>query len=112
MNSDSISEVSKTDWEQIEGLEDCQIDLSDTPEITDEQMRRAVLRLGGKSLERGKIRVNMYLDAEIVAHYKALAGGRGYQTLINESLKDNIRAEDLEIALRRIIREELQMVTG
>jgi hypothetical protein len=49
----------------------------------------------------------MYLDTEIVAYFKAKAGGRGYQTLINETLKDSMRAEDNEVLLRRIIREEL-----
>ena len=34
------------------------------------------------------------LDAPIVEHFKALAGDRGYQTLINDTL-------------RRVIREEL-----
>jgi uncharacterized protein (DUF4415 family) len=33
----------------------------------------------------------MYLDAAIVAYFKAQARGRGYQTLINEVLKENIR---------------------
>jgi hypothetical protein len=49
----------------------------------------------------------MYLDADIVAFFKARAGGRGYQTLINDTLRGSIRSEDLEMLLRRIIREEL-----
>jgi uncharacterized protein (DUF4415 family) len=36
------------------------------------------------------VRVNMYLDAAIVAYFEAQAGGRGYQTLI-KVLKENIR---------------------
>ena len=34
-----------------------------------------------------KQRVNIYLDSAIVEHFKAEAGERGYQTLINEALK-------------------------
>jgi uncharacterized protein (DUF4415 family) len=63
-----------------------------------------------KPVPRGKVQVNMYLDAAIVAYFKAQAGGRGYQTLINEVLKENIRRQDLETMLRRVIREELAAV--
>ena len=89
-------------------MDDKDIDLSDIPEITPGQMKGAVLRVGGKPVSKGKVRVNMFLDAEIVAYYKAAAGGRGYQTLINEALRTNMRAKDLETTLRRIIREELE----
>jgi len=52
----------------------------------------------------------MFLDAAIVAYFKAQAGKRGYQALINETLKENIRERDLEIVLRRVIREELAAI--
>jgi len=48
------------------------------------------------------------LDAEVVEYFKAAAGGRGYQTLINETLKESIRARGIETVLRRVIREELK----
>ena len=38
--------------------------------------------------------------------FKARAGARGYQTLINEALKQAIEHESLEDMLRRVIREE------
>ena len=47
------------------------------------------------------------LDAPIVEHFKALAGNRGYQTLINDSLRRVIETGHLEADLRRVIREEL-----
>jgi hypothetical protein len=49
----------------------------------------------------------MYLDADLVAFFKTKAGGRGYQTLINETLRESVSGEELERLLRRIIREEL-----
>ncbi len=55
----------------------------------------------------GKTRVNMFLDNKIVHYFKMRAGGRGYQTLINETLADHIRREELESLLRRVIREEM-----
>ncbi len=38
-----------------------------------------------------KQRINIYLDAAIVEHFKKKAGARGYQTLFNEALKHSIR---------------------
>lgn len=107
MSNKSTSKDSQTDWKRINTMKDEDIDLSDIPEITEDQMARARLRLGGKPVPKGKVRVNIFLDANIVAYFKAQAGGRGYQTLINEALKDNIRQQDLETILRRVIREEL-----
>ena len=107
MSEDFISENSQTNWVDLEGMKDEDIDLSDIPEVTAEQIARASLRVGGKVVPRRKVRVNIYLDAEIVAYFKAQAGGRGYQTLVNEALKESIRREGIESLLRRVIREEM-----
>jgi uncharacterized protein (DUF4415 family) len=55
-----------------------------------------------------KHRINIFLDIAILEHFKAKAGGRGYQTLINEALKQAMQAEKLEALVRRTIREELR----
>jgi uncharacterized protein (DUF4415 family) len=52
--------------------------------------------------------IDIMLDTPIVEHFKALAGDRGYQTLINDTLRRAIESEHLEADLRRIIREELR----
>lgn len=108
MNKVSSSDISQTDWTRIEAMRDEDIDRSEVPEVTEEQMARAVLRIGGVPVERGKRRVNMFLDAFIVEYFKAKAGERGYQTLINEALAAYIHSQALEDTLRRVIREELQ----
>ena len=110
MNKNSIIKDSETDWDRIESVQYKDIDLSDVPEIREEQLDKARLRFGGKSILKEKVRVNILLDAHIVAYFKAQAGGRGYQTLINEALKKNILYHDLESTLRKIIREELESV--
>ena len=92
-------------------MRDEDIDLSDIPEVSGELISKANLRFEGAPIPKGKIRVNILLDAYIVAYFKAQAGGRGYQTLINEALKTNIQHHDLEIILRRVIREELKAVS-
>ena len=55
-----------------------------------------------------KQRINIYLDGAVIEHFKAKAGERGYQTLINEALKQAIRMESIEGVVRRTIREELR----
>lgn len=112
MSKTSISKASrptassKTDWPRVKAMRDADIDLSDLPEITAEKSAHGVVRVAGKVVPRGKTRLTMYLDAAIVEFFKARAGTRGYQTLINEALKQAIENESLENTLRRVIREE------
>ncbi len=107
MKNNYSSEHSETDWETIKNLQDSDVDLSDIPEISEEQMARAIMRVGGEPVPQGKVRINMYLDTDIVAYFKAKAGGRGYQTLINDTLRETVGSENLETLLRRVIREEM-----
>lgn len=60
----------------------------------------------GNPAPRGKTRLTMYLDMTVVEYFRSRSGGRGYQTLINEALKQAIEQENLEDVLRRVIREE------
>ena len=60
-----------------------------------------------------KVRITIRLDADIIEHFKNrvhATGGGNYQTLINDALREYIQAHDkeLEITLRKIIREELK----
>ncbi len=64
-------------------------------------------RVGGRVVQTKK-RVTLYLDAGIVDYFKEKAGQRGYQTLINETLKSSLSQADIEATLRKIIREELK----
>ena len=107
MSEESSSENSQTNREVLNEMEDEDIDLSDIPEVTAEQIARASLRVGGKPVARRKVRVNIYSDADVVDYFKAQAGGRGYQTLVNEALKESIRRKGMETLLRRVIREEM-----
>ena len=76
------------------------------PEITRADIDRARFRVNLLDVPR-KQRVNIMLDTGVIAFFKAKAGERGYQTLINETLKQAIHREDLEKTLRRILKEEL-----
>ena len=83
----------------------------------DAPLRRADITAGklvlhkrgpGGAVLPNKQRVNIFLDGAVIEHFKAKAGDRGYQTLINEALKHAIQAETIEGVVRRTIREELR----
>ena len=63
--------------------------------------------------DSNKVRITIRLDADIIEHFKNrvhAAGGGNYPTLINDALREYIKANDkeLENTLRKIIREELK----
>ena len=69
-------------------------------------------RRGPIRSNKGKTRITIYLDDDILDAYRSKADkiGRGYQTLINEALKRSIRNKPSAVdakTLRRILREEL-----
>jgi uncharacterized protein (DUF4415 family) len=82
-------------------------ELDDYPKITQADLDRATFRVNLKPAPR-KRRVTMLLDTGLVEYFKAQAGERGYQTLINETLRQAMERDDLEERLRRIIREEMR----
>ena len=97
---------SKTDVKRVKAMSDNEIDLSDCPEITADQIKLAVYRRNLKPIER-KTRVNIMLSRRVIEWFKSAAGDRGYQALINQVLEESIDRESFENLLRRIIREEL-----
>lgn len=62
---------------------------------------------GGTQLP-AKCRINIFLDNATLEYFKAKAGGCGYHTLINETLKLAMQAENLEAVVRKTIREEMR----
>jgi len=76
-----------------------EIDLSEIPEISEEFLTDATIRFNGAPLSKKKVRINILLDERIVAYFKTLARGRGYQALINEALKQSMMQDDLEAKL-------------
>ncbi len=85
--------------------------MDEYPEITQADFDRATLRQGLKPTEK-KQRITIMLDAGLISYFKIKAGKRGYQTLINETLKNAVSSDTtgqngLEEILRKVIREEL-----
>lgn len=94
------------DWAAVDAAP-----LSDTPdkvspELTTEQFTE--LRPLREILPAtGKTRITIMLDDAVLQAYKARTSGRGYQTLINDTLRRALVADELKEALREVIREEL-----
>ena len=81
----------------------------DSPELTIAQRKK--LRPSVEVLpmfSKGKTRITIMLDDAVLDAYKAQAGGRGYQTLINETLRHGLQISAVKDQLRQVIREELR----
>jgi uncharacterized protein (DUF4415 family) len=66
---------------------------------------------------RGKTRITIRLDDDLVDYFlkesEASGGATGYQTLINEALRQHMegKAPKLEETLRRVLREEMRVAS-
>jgi uncharacterized protein (DUF4415 family) len=90
----------------------------DAPVLSQAHFDRAEFRVGKQNVSRAKWqkairgriakqRISIMLDAPIIARYKAIAGERGYQTLINDTLRRAVEGEHIVQDVRNAIREEL-----
>jgi uncharacterized protein (DUF4415 family) len=102
---------SEIDWTAVDAALLADTPDEDSPELNTAeftQLRPLSEVLPGLSL--GKQRITIMLDEAVVQAYKAKAGGRGYQTLINDTLRRALEADSVKEALREVIREELHLV--
>jgi uncharacterized protein (DUF4415 family) len=63
--------------------------------------------------QRGKTRITIYIDNPVLEAFRerADAAGRGYQTMINEALREYLGRSEPRVdaeTIRRIVREELR----
>lgn len=94
------------DWTDVDTKPAADLPDEDSPELTDAQF--AALKPVAEvlpDLDFGKQRITIMLDSAVIAGYKAKAGGRGYQTLINETLRRGLLADSVKEALREVLRE-------
>ena len=73
--------------------------------MTQADVDRAMFRIGLKAAPR-KQRVTILLDTGLIEYFKAKAGERGFQTLINDTLRQARERENSEETLQRVLREE------
>lgn len=90
----------------------------DAPKITQAHFDRAEYRVAGKRASKtdwqaavqkqlGKKRISIMLDAAVIEYFKSAAGERGYQTLINDTLRRAVDGESLMGEVRQVIQQEL-----
>ncbi len=90
----------------------------DAPALSQANFDGASYRIGKQHVSRSewqravrgriaKQRISIMLDAPIIARYKAIAGERGYQTLINDTLRRAVQGEHFVQDMRNAIRAEL-----
>jgi len=91
----------------------------DAPELTDEDLARATWRIAGRQVTETegraafgavlkKQKINITLDPDVLAWYRTKAGGRGYQTLINATLREAMRGQQVAETVRQVVREEMR----
>jgi uncharacterized protein (DUF4415 family) len=93
------------------------VDPDDAPPLTGDEIARpgAKWRIAGKEVTpeqgksafraalSGKTRINIHLDNDLIAYYRAKAGARGYQTLINSALRRDMETADLKAEMLKVI---------
>ena len=88
MNNPSSSRISETDWEGVSAMPDEDIDLSNIPETTAEQMAQATFRMGRVPVERQQELVQLTIDRCVLESFKTKAGSQDYQRLVNAALTE------------------------
>jgi len=80
-----MTNSSKTDWRRLAEQDDAAIDTSDIPELSDDFFRHAELHVPSKQT------VTIRLGSDVRAWFKGQ--GAGYQTRINQLLRQYMQAQ-------------------
>ena len=73
----------------------------------------AKAKRGAVVLEKGKTRISIYIDNDVLDEFRHLSdeSGKGYQTMMNEALREYLGKSPHPVdepTLRRVLREELK----
>jgi uncharacterized protein (DUF4415 family) len=115
MSKKDILAKSQTDWARLEAMGDHEIDFSEIPELTAEQLQamQPTAELIPALKKQPKEYVTIPVDAAVIDFFKQKASTDDipYQTLINAVLRDFVARgsdkNDLRLMVREIVREEL-----
>jgi len=78
-------EKGETDWERLRNMRDEDIDVSDIPELDDEFWKNAVIVEPDPTQQ-----VTLRVKRSVLDYFKA--GGKGYQTRMNQVLESFVKA--------------------
>ncbi|MEE4358878.1 MAG: toxin-antitoxin system antitoxin subunit [Desulfococcaceae bacterium] len=82
-------------------------DFDEYPEVTQNDINRAVFRIGRIPASSSKQQITILPDTVLVEYFRIKAGDDDFQRLINDTLRKSVEYENLEDTIRRVIREEL-----
>ena len=88
--ADDMSAEQRARLERVATMPESEIDTSDIPEAPPGAWAGAEI---GRFYRPRKEIITIRLDADLVDHFKRLAGGRGYQTAINAALRAHVGKE-------------------
>ena len=91
-NNQPLTAQEQTELAKLAAMSDEQIDYSDIPATTPEQWREAEQ---GRFYRPVKQQLTLRIDADVIAWYKSQ--GKGYQTRINELLRQAMQEEIKQI---------------
>ncbi len=91
MSKHNLTEEQRKMLQALVDLPDEDIDLSDIPEVTEEQWK---LARRGAFYRPVKKPVTIRLDADVIEWFKAHADSSGYQTEINRILRQYVVAQE------------------
>ena len=84
---------SETDWDRIDAMTDDDIDYSDIPAQNPEEWKSYTIHPFGL-----KVPITIRIEKGIISWFKLQTGGRGYQTAINEVLKEYVKSREKKSA--------------
>ena len=97
------------DWLLVDSKAGASTPDCDSPELQTAQ--RQTLRPLRQAIPSSKSRITIMVDDLVLQAYKAKAGGRGYQTLMNETLRRSLDTDMIKESLRQVLREERAQAT-
>ena len=89
MKQKLTSSKSLTDWTRINTMKDADIDFTDIPRVPAAMFAKGIVRKGLKPVVT-KQQISLRIDSDVIAWFRGR--GRGYQTQINELLREYVSA--------------------
>ena len=77
MSVSNLNSSSKTNWERLDAMTDEEIDMSDSPPLTEEFFARAVWMMPGEPSPHPSVKIELALDPSLLAWFQAQGQDHG-----------------------------------
>ena len=85
MKESNLNSSSKTNWERIDAMTDDEIDVSDSPPLSEDFFAKAKWLMPGESASRQTVKVEIELDPKILAWFQSQ--GQDYERRMQAALR-------------------------